>query len=126
MSDDSAPSNLENVQWTLIELDGAAIAARSHGAPTITFVSKELRAQGFAGCNRFSGGYQLDGSQLRIGPLATTRMACPDGSAETALLKALQETASWKIDGRRLELLDGSAAARTRWTVTAIETGEKP
>jgi heat shock protein HslJ len=126
VSGDPALAELENVAWTLIELDGAAIAANSHSVPTITFTSKDHRAQGFAGCNRFFGGYQLNGSQLQVGPLATTRMACPEGNSESALLQALQETASWRIDGRKLDLLDSSATPRSRWTATAIETGARP
>jgi len=126
MTGDPAISKLENVEWTLIELDGAAVASGSGGAPTLTFSSKEHRAQGFAGCNRFFGGYQLNGNQLHVEPLATTRMACPESSSETALIKALEETASWRIGGRKLELLDARSFAQSRWTATAIESGARP
>jgi heat shock protein HslJ len=119
-------SEIENVEWTLLELDGAAIASASRAVPTLTFSSKDRRAQGFAGCNRFFGGYQVSGDQLHIGPLAMTRMACPEPTSETALIKALHETATWRIDGRTLELRDASATPRCRWTATAIESGDGP
>jgi META domain len=53
-------------------------------------------------------------------------MACPDPTPETALLKALGDTASWRVAGRTLELSDASPAVRTRWTVTAVESGVTP
>ncbi|BDG03126.1 META domain-containing protein [Anaeromyxobacter oryzae] len=40
-----------------------------------------------ADCNRGRGRYAHDGSRLEIGPLATTRMACPPGSLDDRYLK---------------------------------------
>jgi putative lipoprotein len=121
----SEVADLENVEWTLTELDGAAIAATSRGSPTLKLASKDRRASGFAGCNRYTGGYELSGAHLRFGAIAATRMACPDPTPETALLKALQDTVSWKVDGRTLELADSTRTVRTRWTVRSVETGDK-
>jgi heat shock protein HslJ len=119
------PSALENVEWTLVELDGVAITTTSHPAPTLKLSSKERRASGFAGCNRYTGSYELDGSRLQFGAMAATRMACPEPTPEASLLRAFQDTATWKVDGRTLELSDATPAVRTRWTVTAVESGEK-
>ena len=46
---------------------------------------------GFAGCNQFSGTYGTNGNVVRIGQLATTRIACADDvmTQETAFLEAL-------------------------------------
>jgi len=52
---------------------------------------------GHAGCNRFFGQYELEGDVLKIGPLASTKMACEDMKAEQAFMQVLQET-------RRIEL----------------------
>jgi len=119
-------SELENVEWKLVELDGAAIPATSRGVPTFKLSSKENRAHGFAGCNRFVGGYELDGATLRFTGLASTRMACLEPTPEAALLKALEDTASWKVEGQTLELSDASRSLRTRWTVTMIESAGEP
>jgi heat shock protein HslJ len=118
-------SELENVQWSLVELEGAPIAA-ARGTPTISLSSKDQRASGLAGCNRFSGGYELSANLVQLKSLAMTRMACPDMSVEAAVMKSLEETASWKIDGRQLELFDATGKLRSRWTVTAIESGVVP
>ncbi len=118
-------AELENVEWTLIELDGAAIAPTSRPAPTLKLSSKDHRASGFAGCNRYTGGYELKGDRLSFSAIAATRMACPEPTPEASLLKALGDTASWKVVGRALELSDATATVRARWSVTAMESGEK-
>jgi heat shock protein HslJ len=65
---------------------------------------------GTGGCNRYSGGYELDGAQIQIGPLASTMMAClePAGlmEQESAYLKALEGAASYRLEEGKLELLD--------------------
>lgn len=123
---DRGSSALENVEWTLIELEGTALAAAAGGTPTLSLSSKDQSVRGFAGCNRFFGGYELNGDGLRLAGLAATRMACPDMSVEAAVMKALEETATWKIDGRKLELFDATGKLRSRWTATVIESGVKP
>ena len=47
---------------------------------------------GLGGCNRFNGGYSEDAGSLRFGPIAATRMACPDPQmrVETNLFRALE------------------------------------
>ncbi|HEU4928865.1 MAG TPA: META domain-containing protein [Candidatus Krumholzibacteria bacterium] len=41
-------------------------------------------------CNRGHGKYTLDGPSITIGPLATTRMACPPGSLDAVFAKQLE------------------------------------
>ncbi|HWB56477.1 MAG TPA: META domain-containing protein [Gaiellaceae bacterium] len=63
---------------------------------------------GFSGCNRYVGGYTLDGDRLTVGPIATTRMACaPEAmEAEDAFLAALGATAGLVVSDEALALLD--------------------
>ena len=74
------------------------------------------RLSGSGGCNRITGSYQLDGDRLTFGPIASTRMACPEAmDQEQAFLKALAAVRSYRIPGGTLELLDGSnVVARLR------------
>jgi len=65
----------------------------------------ELAADGSvavrADCNRGHGSYRLDGVQLRLGPLALTKMMCPAGSLGDRYAKLLAISASWMIvDGK--------------------------
>jgi copper homeostasis protein (lipoprotein) len=75
--------------------------------PFIVLQSGDRRITGFSGCNQLSGSYHLAADELKILPAATTRMACAQGmDIEQRLLKALEATASWRIEGDRLDLLD--------------------
>lgn len=69
---------------------------------------------GSDGCNRYMSGYVLDKQTLRIGPIATTRMACrhTDGRAEqaAAYAAALERVASFRVAGRSLTLLDSDGS----------------
>jgi heat shock protein HslJ len=69
---------------------------------------------GFAGCNSFSGELDADGDSVRIGPLMSTRRFCgedeePDGPSvmeqEAALLAALENSVTARLEGDRLILL---------------------
>ena len=64
---------------------------------------------GTAGCNNFSGGYTLEGaSNIQIGPLASTMMACSDPAGvmeqEMQYLAALQSAATYRMEGDSLEM----------------------
>ena len=59
-------TTLENVQWTLLQLDGEAVKSNARGAPTLSLASKDRRLSGFAGCNRMIGGYELDGEAVKF------------------------------------------------------------
>ena len=63
---------------------------------------------GFAGCNSFSGTYGTNGNIVRIGALATTRIACDQEvmDQETAFLEALQGVALIETRGQQVNLTD--------------------
>jgi len=100
----SAPAGLEGAAWQLKELPGAPSAALAKLSRPVTLRFESGRLAGFAGCNNFSGGYTLDGDQLKVGPVASTQMACPEpgSSIETAFHKALSGTLRYAMDGDHL------------------------
>jgi heat shock protein HslJ len=61
------------------------------------------------GCNRFFGGYELNGEALKFGPIGATKRACPDfeDGVETEYFKVLDATRRWRIVDGALELLNG-------------------
>ena len=72
---------------------------------------------GSGGCNRFNGGFTLDGDQLRFSKMASTMMACADGmEQEGRFLKDLARIARYRIAGDQLELLDDSGATLMLFT----------
>lgn len=83
--------------------------------PDITFAA-EGRAYGSSGCNRFMGGFTLDGAALRFDPIAGTRMACepPAMEVEQRFLDALAAVRGWRLEGPALLLTDGAGATVMR------------
>lgn len=106
----AAAPGFEDAAWRLAEMDGKTVPAGPREA-YLHFDSASGRVSGSSGCNRIAGPYRRDGSGLTLGPLASTRMACPDGAAEARFLAALERTAGYRQDGRRLTLLDRAGQA---------------
>jgi heat shock protein HslJ len=117
----TASASLENTTWTLVDVGGEAARPIGSGAgPTLRLDAAEKRASGNAGCNQYGGSYTLSGSSLRMGPLASTRRACVDEALtrqETAFLRALDETRSWRINDNTL-ILSSESGPVARLTAT--------
>ncbi|HEX7959283.1 MAG TPA: META domain-containing protein [Terriglobales bacterium] len=99
---------LENTYWRLTQLGDTAIApASKQQAAHLVLYSRTGLVSGSGGCNRVTGGYQLNGDQLIFSHMAGTMMACITGmDTEKAFLQALGRVNKWKITGRRLDLQD--------------------
>jgi heat shock protein HslJ len=118
-----APLALIGTAWSLSTIgSGDAVSSTITGTSASLTLTEDGSASGSAGCNTFHGAYTVDGDQLSFGPLATTRMMCPDNvmAQETAGLEGLGATASFTIDGDQLSLLDEGGALLLGYTgVTA-------
>jgi putative lipoprotein len=79
---------------------------------TIAF-DADGQVSGDGGVNRYNGPFEVDGSAITIGPLATTKMAGdPDLMAqEQAFIKALESSRQWKVVRGVLELRDADGSA---------------
>ncbi len=111
---------------------GTPVAAT---APTLAF--EDDRAAGNASCNQYFGSYELDGSSITFGPLASTEMFCADPGVmeqEAAYLTALQSVDSWAMDDETLTFSSGGAPvlvyaaisqdlAGTSWNLIAYNNG---
>jgi heat shock protein HslJ len=94
--------------WTLVELGEQVVdAATGVPAPNLQFDGGTSRATGFAGVNRYTGEFMLDGARLTFGPAALTKMAGPPErmELERRYTAALAATTRWRIRDRHLELL---------------------
>ena len=111
-------ASLTDTYWALVEVDGRSFPEyRGTREPHIVLRGEGERVTGFAGCNSMTGAYQASGERVRVGPLALTRMACLGAEAttmESAFVRALDETASYRIEGRTLELRDAAGKPRIR------------
>jgi heat shock protein HslJ len=99
-------ATLEDTYWKLIELDGRPVrVAENIAEPHLVLHAGQLQARGSTGCNRFFGPYALRGDSLRLGPLASTRRACPDPELtrqDHAFLVGLEKTRHWRVTGDTL------------------------
>lgn len=72
-------------------------------------LGRDGRLSGHNSCNAMNGSFTLEGDRIRIGPIATTRMACPEllREQEDRILTALElaVTARVRPDGL-LEIRD--------------------
>ena len=102
-------AGLEGTTWSLA--DAAALGAQpaADAIPTIVF-GADGTVSGTAGCNTFSGTYTADGATLTFGPLASTKMACPEPAmtVEGAYLGALAGVTGYTIGADGNLVLQGT------------------
>jgi heat shock protein HslJ len=102
-------TTLAGTQWVLVTLAGQPPLAGGT-VPTAEFTEDQI--SGSTGCNHYFGAYEVRDSDLTLGAVAATEMAClePEGvmDQEQAFLAALASVASYRLDGVGLELLDGA------------------
>ncbi len=67
-------ASLNDTAWTIGALGGVAVADSTKTA--VRFADGKV--SGTAGCNRFSGSYTHQGNVLIFGPIAATKMMCPE------------------------------------------------
>ncbi|MCB1313143.1 MAG: META domain-containing protein [Sedimentitalea sp.] len=68
-------SRLTGAEWRVEDLNGAGVI--DNAQTTLTF-DADGSVYGSGGCNRYNGGFELDGDTLKIGPVAATQMACAE------------------------------------------------
>jgi heat shock protein HslJ len=102
--------------WTLVSVGERSDLIGSEGRPpTLRLDAATARASGFAGCNRFTATYVLDGDRLTFGPIASTRRACPDGmDVERSFVAALADVTTYQVAGTTLTLA-GAAGPLARF-----------
>jgi heat shock protein HslJ len=121
---DASPRNPLLGTWLV---DSFQTAPNSQAAPLegtqLEVVFGLASVGGFAGCNSFSGTYGTNGNAVRVGALATTRMACSDEimAQETAILEALQGAALLDRQGSTMLLTDLSGTIRVALVRPVVE-----
>ena len=104
-----AASPLLGTVWK-VQYVGSEPVPRDTGAEaaSLRLDPAQARVEGFAGVNAFAGPAYVSGDSISFGRLVTTQRAgSPSvGAFEYKYLSALWATASWRISGWNLELLD--------------------
>lgn len=98
-------ASLTGKQWRPVYL-GATPVPEDAGL----FVKFEVDGsiKGHGGCNSFFGSLEKSESGLAVGPLGSTRMACPEPvmNREAMFLEALQQATVFDVNGDKLTCLD--------------------
>lgn len=96
---------LVGTEWQLIQLGGKSVKPEA-GKYNLTFLAEENRIAGVGACNRLMGSYTPgEKGALKIGPMASTRMACPGMDMEQEYCIAIESTTHYEMDGPMLMLL---------------------
>ena len=123
VSGDAAP--LFGRRWRLTEVGGAAVGTtRAY----VEFDRGAKRFTGDGGCNRISGGFEVDGASLKFSRVISTRRACLDNEVqrvETNFLQALERTTGFQIQDDILRLHAGGPPILT-FKADATEAGGTP
>ncbi|CAH1662149.1 Membrane-bound inhibitor of C-type lysozyme [Hyphomicrobiales bacterium] len=108
-------------QWLAEDIGGGGVVDRIQ--TTLAF-GGDGKVTGSGGCNHFTGKAEITGETLRIGPLASTRMACPPAvmGQEQKFFNALQGVKSWAIDGNG-KLLLRDAGGKQLALLTRVRQG---
>jgi heat shock protein HslJ len=110
---DAAPRNPLLGNWIVDSFATApgSVTATIEGT-SLTAVFGIASVGGSAGCNQYTGTYGTNGNVVRVGRLATTRIACADEimTQETAFLEAMQGAALIDQRGQTLMLTDLSGS----------------
>jgi heat shock protein HslJ len=109
----AATQLLDDTQWQLASWANADGKTRpvpassdAGGEPiTLSFSTQggQRKTNGFSGCNRFTGTYDLTDGKLSFGPLASTRMACAPGPGSTLEQPFLQGLADIERTGVQMQ-----------------------
>ncbi len=122
--------------WQLTEIAGPdGMMATPITIPTLAF--EDDAVAGNASCNQYFGSYEIDGSSISFGQLASTQMFCDVPGVmeqEAAYLAALAAVDTWSIDDETLTLSSGDTTllvfavisqelAGSSWDLVAYNNG---
>ena len=101
------PAALEGQSWILTQMLSAG------GQTQILDVGVSASFDGTtisgnAGCNSYHASYEASGNEISFGPVAGTKMACPEAetSTEARYLQLLEGVATFETSGRSMSMSD--------------------
>jgi putative lipoprotein len=111
--DRAAAASLTGGTWWLVAIQRPG-AAEEPIAGRYSIAFADGRLSGLGGCNRYTGGYQEpEPGKLKVSPMATTLMACPEPSIADEFLRAVGGATRYELDGERLLLTYGDGGVLT-------------
>src|SRR5690606_5355893 len=80
-----APLSISKGTWLVTKVNNNTEFSRN---PVIGIDLSEGKIDGNTGCNRFFGAIAVEGNNIKISAVATTKMMCKDIEKETAFVEA--------------------------------------
>ena len=117
----AASQELAGTSWqaTFVNNGREAMVGLITGSEITADFGEDGTISGSAGCNRYNGPFETEAKQIKIGPLASTMMACiePEGVSEqeAAYLAALENATVYELRGTNLTLRDADGAAQVEF-----------
>jgi heat shock protein HslJ len=112
--------SLAGTSWNVTGYNNGkqAVVSVLAGTKLTAEFGKDGGLSGSAGCNSYSGPVKATPPKITIGPLGSTKKSCPTPEGvmtqEAAYLAALESAATYRLEGRKLELrTEGGAIAVT-------------
>lgn len=104
---------LNDTAWLAEDIEGVKAADNVQSTLEIALGH---RVTGSGGCNSYFGLAVIEGDKFSMGPVGSTKMACPDVmmAQEQRFLDALAKVHSFKIDGGELYLYDEQGGSLLR------------
>jgi heat shock protein HslJ len=102
-------ASLFGVRWLLTEIRGQRISADK---PYIELDRAQQSISGDAGCNRFAGGFEVNGQSLKLSRIIRIKRACLSPEAnrlESDFLQALETTARFELENGTLRFYAGNS-----------------
>ncbi|NJL34184.1 MAG: META domain-containing protein [Chloroflexaceae bacterium] len=123
----SAPAELANITWQLVELNGTTPLTDTQ----ITLIFADgMQLGGSDGCNSYSGGYTIDGNTITVSQLITTLIGCmePEGIMDQAqtYLNTLQAAQSYTLADGTLTIQSADAVLVFLAGPPPTDTGSTP
>lgn len=116
------PVALVGTNWTMnMYNNGRGGFQGAEASSTVTAVfAPDGTLSGNGGVNTYNATYTTSGSSIKIGPIASTKMAGPEAlmTQETAYFAALEKATTYAMEGDIMTLRDSTGAAMVGYTQT--------
>ena len=112
---EGSPVAVLETEWFLQEITGESFAEGTDVARARIMLHADGKISGSNGCNRLMGGFEIRGERLTFGPIASTRMACPDDymKLEATFDKVLSHVQGWQLKDGKMLLLGSDGIVAT-------------
>ena len=84
-------NRINNIAWAVISFKGHGLHPEDfpNGAPTVIFNMQDGKINGNDGCNSFMGLANYTKEYIKPGPIASTKMACPNATIQSDFYEVL-------------------------------------